>query len=249
MTILKFLQQSSRENKKLIAVLIDPDRIGDKKSTHDFLALCESSGVDLYLIGGSLLTTTRLSELVGWVKSFTTRPVIRFPGSQLNFDARADGILFLSLISGRNADLLIGKHVEAAPFIKKTGMEVIPTGYMLVGDKANTTAAYISQTLPIPLAKSEIAACTALAGEMLGLQLIYIDAGSGAETVVSPSMVHEVKKAIKIPLIVGGGINSAEKVTAAWRAGADIIVIGTAIERTPGFIEEVTKARDILNNT
>ncbi len=249
MTILKFLQQSSRENRKLLAVLIDPDHVSDEKSTHDLLAVCEKAGVDIYLIGGSLLTTTGLPELIGWIKSSTKKPVILFPGSQLNIDARADGILFISLISGRNADLLIGKHVEAAPFIKKTGMEVIPTGYILVGESANTTAAYVSQTFPIPLAKSEIAACTALAGEMLGLQLMYIDAGSGAEAEVPALMVKEVKKTIKIPLIVGGGINSTEKASTAWSAGADIIVIGTAIERTPGFVEEVTKVRDLLYST
>jgi putative glycerol-1-phosphate prenyltransferase len=247
MKILKLLRQSRSENKKLLAVLIDPDKVKDAKSAKELMLRFESCNIDIYLIGGSLLTSAHMPELIGILKASTRKPVVIFPGSQLHIHGNADGILLLSLISGRNAELLIGKHVEAAPYLKKSAMELLPTGYLLIGDSNSTTVAYISQTTPIPYSKSDIAVCTAMAGEMLGLSLIYLDAGSGAKQEVPPSMIREVKKSIDIPLIAGGGIDTPEKATAAWNAGADMIVIGTAIEKDPQFVEQIINVREQLH--
>ncbi len=214
----------------------------------DLILHYEKCAVDIYLVGGSLLTSSHMPDIIDLMKAKTEKPVVIFPGSQLHIHSNADGLLLLSLISGRNADLLIGKHVEAAPFLKKSGIEVLPTGYILVGDSNSTTVAYMSQTTPIPYSKSDIASCTAMAGEMLGLKVIYLDAGSGATSEVTPSMILEVKKSIEIPLIVGGGIDTVEKADVAWKAGADMIVIGTALEKNPAFVEEVVKVRDQLQN-
>jgi len=243
MKILTLLRESRAHSRKLLAVLIDPDKVNDEKSTTELMAHFEKCAVDVYLVGGSLLTSSYMPKLIEILKENTSKPVVIFPGSQLHIHGNADGILLLSLISGRNADLLIGKHVEAAPFLKQSGIEVLPTGYILIGDSNNTTVAYISQTFPIPLAKSEIATCTAMAGEMLGLKLIYLDAGSGADNEVTPSMIRDVKKSIEIPVIVGGGIDTPDKAAAAWNAGADMIVVGTALEKNPSFVEELVKIR------
>jgi phosphoglycerol geranylgeranyltransferase len=244
MKILTLLRESRALNRKLLAVLIDPDKVNDAKTATELMHRFENYAIDIYLVGGSLLTSSHMPELIELLKTKTTKPVVIFPGSQLHIHGKADGILLLSLISGRNADLLIGKHVEAAPYLKKSGIEVLPTGYILVGDSVGTTVAYISQTTPIPYLKSEIASCTAMAGELLGLKLIYLDAGSGAENEVNPSMIREVKKSIEIPLIVGGGIDTSEKAAAAWNAGADMIVVGTALEKNPEFVEELVEVRD-----
>jgi putative glycerol-1-phosphate prenyltransferase len=150
-------------------------------------------------------------------------------------------LLFLSLISGRNPELLIGQHVVAAPILKNTRLEVIPTGYMLINSGRITSVAYISNTMPIPDDKYSLAASTALAGQMLGLQTIYIDAGSGAEKEISPRMIASVRKSVTVPLIVGGGINSARKAIAALEAGADMIVIGNALEKYPDLLTEVSE--------
>jgi phosphoglycerol geranylgeranyltransferase len=147
----------------------------------------------------------------------------------------------LSLISGRNPELLIGQHVVAAPIIRNTKLEVIPTGYMLINSGKITSVAYISNTMPIPEDKYSLAACTAMAGEMLGLQCIYMDAGSGAEREISPRMITTVKKAVNVPLIVGGGINTAQKAFNSLQAGADLIVIGNALEKNPELLTEISE--------
>lgn len=158
----------------------------------------------------------------------------------MQLDPRADAILFLSLISGRNPDLLIGQHVAAAPILKNNKIEVMPTGYMLINSGKITSVAYISNTTPIPDDKYSLAACTALAGEMLGLQLIYLDAGSGAEREISTRMISTVRKAVNTPLIIGGGINTSAKAIAALEAGADMIVIGNAVEKNPNILIEIS---------
>jgi putative glycerol-1-phosphate prenyltransferase len=155
--------------------------------------------------------------------------------------------LFLSLISGRNPDLLIGQHVAAVPVLRETNLEILSTGYILVGDHT-TTVAYISQTLPIPHSKPEIAMCTALAGEMLGMQLIYLDAGSGAKSQVSEAMVQQVRNAVSVPLIVGGGLDNTQKVENAYASGADLIVLGTAVEKNVMFLDEAIRVRNKFNN-
>jgi putative glycerol-1-phosphate prenyltransferase len=169
-------------------------------------------------------------------------PTILFPGSPQQINSKADAILYLSLISGRNADLLIGQHVIAAPALKRSGLEVVPTGYMLIDGGAPTTASYISNTTPIPANKAEIAYCTAIAGELLGLKTIYMDAGSGARVPIAENMIEAVSQAIDIPLIVGGGMRSPEKAAANAGAGADIIVVGNALEKDPALVAEMVKA-------
>ena len=232
----------AKKDKKRFAVLIDPDKI----SGENLLKLIKKANenhVDFLFIGGSLLITQSLDECVKTIKDNSNIPVVLFPGDSFHISSHADAILFLSLISGRNPDLLIGKHIVAAPFLKRSSVEVIPTGYMLIDSGNRTTAQYMSNTCPIPADKDDIAVCTAMAGEMLGMKLIYLDAGSGAEKGVPESMINQVKRNINIPLIAGGGIDSAEKAKRCWNAGADIIVVGNAIEKN---IELITEISDVI---
>lgn len=247
MMILKSLVNKKERNVKSLAILIDPDKIKNEKSLGTLLNVCKKSGVDYVFIGGSLIVNDTLNETVGFIKKNSEIPAILFPGSNLHIDKSADAILFLSLISGRNPDLLIGQHVAAAPILKNSNLEVLSTGYILVGNDANTTVAHFSQTSPIPTKKVEIAVCTAIAGEMIGMKLIYLDAGSGPKEEVPQEMIAQVKKSISIPLIVGGGINTTAKVYAAYQAGADMIVLGTAVEEKANFVKEVAKIRDEMN--
>ena len=165
-----------------------------------------------------------------------------FPGSPSQISKHADALLYLSLISGRNPELLIGQHVISAPFVKKSGLEIIPTGYIVVDGGAATTVSYISNATPVPTDKADIAMCTAMAGEMLGMKLIYMDAGSGAKKAISEEMIATVAQQIEIPLIIGGGIRDAEKAYLNCKAGADVIVIGNAIEKQPSLIKEMADA-------
>jgi len=155
---------------------------------------------------------------------------------------KADGILFLSLISGRNAEMLIGRQVITAPILKQSSLEVLPTGYMLIDSGKPTTVSYMSNTTPIPAEKNSVAACTAMAGEMLGLKLIFMDGGSGAQNPISEEMITTVSKSVDTPLIIGGGISSGEKAAANCKAGADIIVVGNAIEKNENLIIEIANA-------
>lgn len=240
MKILEILQQRYLQGKKSIAVLVDPDKAEDPAKLKQLIHLANENCIDFFFVGGSLITTPNLSEVVQSIKEDVNIPVILFPGSSVQIDPSADAILFLSLISGRNPDLLIGQHVQAAPILKNNRMEVMPTGYMLVSSGRTTSVAYISNTTPIPEDKYSLAACTALAGEMLGLRLIYLDAGSGAEREISPRMISAVRKSISVPLIVGGGITTPQKAISALEAGADMIVIGNALEKNPDLLTEIS---------
>jgi putative glycerol-1-phosphate prenyltransferase len=231
----------NRGASRSFAVLIDPDKY-DKTGLDTVMLMARESSVDFILVGGSLLTYDHLDETIQFIKGQTAIPVILFPGSIMQINEKADAVLLLSLISGRNPDLLIGKHVIAAPYLKKSRLEILPTGYMLIESGPVTTAQYVSNTLPIPRQKDDIALCTAMAGEMLGLRLIYMDAGSGAEIPISPSMIQKVKENITIPLIVGGGIRTPEQALAASRAGADVIVVGNAIEKDYSCLKEIAHA-------
>ncbi len=241
MTIINTLRERHRQGKKSIAVLVDPDKAEDPARLLHLINLANENCVDFFFVGGSLVTSTNLNEVVRTIKENVSLPVILFPGNSMQIDASADAILFLSLISGRNPELLIGQHVIAAPVLKNTRLEVIPTGYVLINSGKITSVAYISNTTPIPDDKYSLAACTAMAGEMLGLQLIYIDAGSGAEKEISAKMIASVRKAVNIPLIVGGGINTAQKAITALEAGADVIVIGNALEKDADLLTEVSE--------
>ena len=241
MKILDQLKASSRQGKKSIAILIDPDKVEDPSHLKQILRLASENCVDYILVGGSLITTSNLSAVIQEIKSTVSIPVVLFPGSSLQVDPAADAILFLSLISGRNPDLLIGQHVIAAPILKNNKIEVMPTGYVLINSGKTTSVAYISNTTPIPEDKYSLAACTALAGQMLGLQLIYLDAGSGAEREISAKMISTVRKSVEVPLIVGGGINTSRKALTALEAGADLIVIGNALEKDPDLLTEISE--------
>ncbi len=221
-----------------MALLIDPDKF----DSEEIINLAENAGVDYIFVGGSLLSEGSFGKCIETIKQLTRLPVVIFPGHVDQISPCADAILFLSLISGRNPENLIGKHVLAAPVLKKMNLEILPTGYMLIDGGKITTATYMSNTVPIPHDKNNIAACTALAGEMLGLKLIYMDTGSGAKKHVSLQMIEQVKKNISIPLIIGGGIRKPEDAFEICKAGADIIVIGTIAEESPQLIEQIAKA-------
>jgi putative glycerol-1-phosphate prenyltransferase len=220
---------------KKFALLIDPDKHSDQSLKHT-LAIATRSGVDFLLVGGSLVSRP-VDHTVELIKQSVSIPVLLFPGSLLQLSEKADGILFLVLISGRNPDYLIGDHVLAAPFLKKSGLEIIPTGYILVDGKSASSVEYISNTRPIPIEKTDIVVATALAGEMLGHQLIYLEAGSGAERYVSEQAIAAVKKNITIPLMVGGGIRTPEDAHRLFKAGADILVVGSVVEENPAILE------------
>jgi phosphoglycerol geranylgeranyltransferase len=241
MTILESLQEKKRQGKKSIAVLVDPDKVSDTNKLHHLINLASENCIDFFFVGGSLVTTTNLNDVVMEIKREVNVPVVLFPGNNMQICAAADGILFLSLISGRNADFLIGQHVVSAPILKNTNLEIIPTGYMLINSGKVTSAAYMSNTTPLPDDKYSLAACTAMAGEMLGLQLMYLDAGSGAEKEITPRMIGAVRKSVDVPLIVGGGINSTHKAISALEAGADLIVIGNALEKEPDLLTEISE--------
>ncbi len=235
------LCERKHSGKKSFAVLIDPDKVNDAKM-HQLIKLAVAARVDYFLAGGSLVTSNYLDECVKIIKNACSIPVILFPGSPNQITKYADSLLYLSLISGRNADLLIGQHVVSAPFIKQSGLEIMSTGYMVIDGGAPTTVSYISNAAPLPSDKNEIAMCTAMAGEMLGMKLIYMDAGSGAKKPISESMIENVSKCISIPLIVGGGITDPEKAYVNCKAGADVIVVGDAIEKDETLIMEMSAA-------
>lgn len=245
--IYKCFAENKAAGKKSFAVLIDPDKIEEESACMRIVNMSIENQVDYFLVGGSLITGNNFGQIVRLIKENTDIPVIIFPGSSMHIEPAADGILFLSLISGRNPDLLIGQHVVAAPVLKRSKLEVLPTGYMLINSGQQTTVSYMSNTTPIPHDKTSVAACTAIAGEMLGLKLIYMDAGSGAEAPVGSRMINMVRKAVDVPLIVGGGINNAHKAARAYEAGADVIVIGNGIEKNPGLLVEVAELTSRYN--
>jgi len=241
MNIYNTILESKAKGKKLFAVLIDPDKY-DTLAIEKVVDKCAASAVDFIFVGGSLMTDDVFNDCIKTIKKSSNIPVVIFPGNIMQINKTADAILFLSLISGRNPDMLIGKHVLAAPILRHSGIEVIPTGYMLIESGKLTTAAYISNTVPIPHDKEDIALCTALAGEMLGMKLIFMDAGSGSKYSISCEMIRAVHKNINIPLIVGGGIKSAEKALENCKAGADLIVVGNAIEKEQSLIKEISES-------
>jgi len=244
--ILHQLLLNKTSGRRSFAVLVDPDKTNPPACLQLSRAALENR-VDFFLVGGSLLTTTFLNSTVRTLKAHSDIPVILFPGSNLHIDSSADAILLLSLISGRNPDFLIGQHVIAAPVLKKSKLEILSTGYMLIESGKPTTVSYISNTTPIPYDKPEVAACTAMAGEMLGLQLIYLDAGSGAQRPVAPRTIAAVRKSVEVPIIVGGGITTAQAAEDALQAGADVIVIGNGIEKDPNLLVEVSERISAYN--
>jgi phosphoglycerol geranylgeranyltransferase len=229
------------KGQKSFALLVDPDKVNSQK-IEELLDRALSSEVDYLLVGGSLVISNHLDQVVQQIKKHCNIPVILFPGTPSQISVHADGLLYLSLISGRNPELLIGQHVISASQIRQSGLEIISTGYIVIDGGAPTTVSYISNANPIPADKNEIAMCTAMAGEMLGMKQIYMDAGSGAKRPISEEMISLVAKCIEIPLITGGGIKDPEKAYLNARAGADVIVAGNAIEKDISLIKEMADA-------
>lgn len=238
-TIQNTLNHYKLQNTCGFAVLVDPDCVS-VSGILEIAASCNEAGVSFVFLGGSLVVSDHISELIQAFKSVSSIPIVLFPGHPSQVAPDADGLLFLSLISGRNPELLIGQHVIAAPRIKQSSLEVIPTGYMVIDGGRPTTVSYISNAQPIPNDKPDIALCTAWAGELLGLRTIYMDAGSGAAQAISTEMIAKVAGNIDIPLIVGGGMRTAADVEKAATAGAQVVVVGNAIEKNPGLIMEIS---------
>ena len=229
MTLYKFLKKQKQNQRKMWAILLDPDKV----DLHNFEELLEKINIsqpDLLLVGGSFISEQKFHKVVKKLKKKCNLPVVLFPGSPAQISSKADAILLLNLISGRNPEYLIGKHVEAAPVLYQSGLEIIPTGYLLIENGRSTSVEYISNTKPIPRTKIDIALATALAGEMLGLKMLYLEAGSGAKKPVPLKMISTISKHCRLPIIVGGGIKTKQHMLKAWAAGADLVVVGTAFE-------------------
>ena len=244
MNILDKIINSKKEGKKQIAVLIDPDKLNTDELVN-LISKIATSHINYIFVGGSLLSSDQMDKYINLIKQNIDIPVIIFPGNVHQISNKADGILFLSLISGRNPEFLIGSQVVAAPLLKKSNLEILSTGYVLVDSGVQTTASYISNTTPLPRNKADIAVATALASEMIGHKLLYLDGGSGAKLEVPKEMISAVKKHINIPLFVGGGINTKEKLETAFNSGADLVVIGTAIEKNQDFLNDII---EVLNS-
>ncbi|WP_114747846.1 phosphoglycerol geranylgeranyltransferase [Pleomorphovibrio marinus] len=243
--ILKGLHASGSKG---VALLVDPDKENALRELKNLYSKTSLPEPDIFLIGGSFISTGNIAETVDSLsENFPRVPKVLFPGSVLQLCENADGILFLSLISGRNPELLIGQHVLAAPQLSRSDLEVLPTGYLQIEGGKLTSANYISQSIPIPRDKPDLALATAMAGQFLGLKYFYLEAGSGALQPVPPAMISLLKKGLKAPLIVGGGINSVQKAKDACSAGADLIVIGNEVEKNPDFIVEVLHHLRVYN--
>jgi len=230
--LLERLQQARQRKERLLAVLIDPDNAQPEALAYR-IQLAHAAGCNWVLLGGSFLGQGKVETAAAHIRRLTSLPLVLFPGGPEQLTGQADGVLLLSLISGRNPELLIGQHVKAAPRLEQLDIEILPTGYLLVDTGKPTTASYMSGTAPLPADKPELAAYTALAGQQLGLQCIYLDAGSGAIAPPPLAMVQAIAHRTRLPLIVGGGIRNAEQAAALYEAGANLVVVGTALEQ-PG---------------
>lgn len=228
MKIYEYIEQKRALGEKMFVVLVDPDKYNESMKSR-LLKFFECRKPDFVFVGGSLVVES-VDYVVNELKTLCDVPVVLFPGSAYQFTESADAILYLSLITGRNAEYLIGQHVGSSVRIKRSGVEVISTGYMLIEGGTTTSVEYISGTRPLPREKNDIAVATAVAGELLGLKMLYLEAGSGAKQPVPADMIKAVRAAVDLPLIVGGGLRTEENIQRAYEAGADIVVVGTAIE-------------------
>jgi phosphoglycerol geranylgeranyltransferase len=224
----------------LFAILIDPGKL-PITAIRDLIILADDCIVDFIFVGGSSCSLPVFNETISFLKEAQNRPVIIFPGSELQVSENADALLLLSLISGRNPELLIGKHVEAAKHIIDSGLEVIPTGYILIQSGKTTTVERVSETKSLPRDNPELTLSTALAGQLLGMQLIYLEAGSGAENHVPQETIRLVSSKLNIPIIVGGGITDADKLQHVIDAGADLVVVGNALEKDPHLLKHFSQ--------
>lgn len=230
----------SSKSKKQLAVLIDPDKM-KLENVSSFMSKVNQSIATHIFVGGSEVDEHATERLVVEIKKYTDLPVILFPGDVIQITNKADGILFLSLISGRNPDYLIGKQVQAVSKLRETNLQVIPTGYLLIENGKQTSVERVSQTKPLKRKAIQTIIDTAKTGELLGMQLIYLEAGSGATHAIESDIIKKVKKELDVPLIVGGGIRSKTELESTYNAGADIVVIGTAFEDNENFFNELKK--------
>ena len=233
--------QAKKANKKLLAILLDPDKIDRAKMDHLILKINHSPATHIF-VGGSHVMSTDIDDLIIKFRQECHLPVVLFPGNPSQISTLANGILFLSLISGRNPDFLIEHQVAAAPLLKKSNLEVIPTGYILIESGSQTAVETVSDTQPLRLDQIEKITATAIAGELLGQQLIYLEAGSGAKNPVAVEIIKQVAENLNIPLIVGGGITTSHSIDNAYNAGADLVVIGTAFENDYDFFDKIFQA-------
>lgn len=239
-TIYQYILKSISKRHKLLAVLIDPDKF-DIKNTEIFIGRVNKSIATHIFVGGSEVGINATEIIIKEIKKFTQLPIVLFPGDLTQITNEADGILFLSLISGRNPDYLISKHVNSISLLTQTELEIIPTGYLLIENGKVTAVERVTNTKPIPRENFQLIADTAKAGELLGMKLIYLEAGSGATHPVPKKVIQNVKNSLKIPLIVGGGIRSVSQLKETYEAGADLVVIGTAFEKDDSFFNELVK--------
>jgi len=230
------------KGKKILALLIDPEN-QDNDLLISTLKVASKARIDVILVGGSL-TSRPIDETILVIRQHASCPVVLFPGNLLQLSRKADGILLLSLLSGRNPEYLIGNHVLASGFLKTSGMEIIPTGYILIDGHHLSSVEYISNTRPIPSDKTDIIVATALAGEQLGLKLIYLEAGSGANNRIKEEIVEGVRENITLPILVGGGIRTPDDIRSLYKAGADGIVIGSAVEEDYSILPSLAAIRD-----
>jgi len=228
--------EAKNNGQKLLAILLDPDKIVLENLDQLILKMNQSPATHIF-VGGSIVQATILEDLIFQLKQKTNLPVVIFPGDPSQISPQADAILFLSLLSGRNPDYLIEYQVQAAPILKKTNLEVISTGYILIESGNETAVARVSKTKPLNRENFDLVLATALAGEMLGNKLIYLEAGSGAKNAVPLNMIQLISRNIEIPIIVGGGIVDLQGIQNAYKAGADLVVIGTAFENDSHFFE------------
>jgi len=236
------MERDTFPRKRSIGLLLDPDK-SEGDSLRTILRIAEECHTDYILTGGSL-TFNSIDSLIEEVRHYCSIQVVLFPGSLLQLSQKADIIMLLSLISGRNPELLIGNHVTAAPYLKTVREKLVSVGYILINCGNRTSVEYISQTEAIPSGKPEIAAATAMAGEMLGLGMIYLEAGSGAETHVPVNIIEAVRENVSIPLAVGGGITKIEEIENIFTAGADAIILGNGCEKNPELLRDACRVRD-----
>jgi phosphoglycerol geranylgeranyltransferase len=242
MTVAQAIQAKCKEGAKQLGILIDPDKV-QTDSLSKLLQNAVKENIDFILVGGSLVSRNQFENCIEICTQQSDIPVLLFPGNHLQVSPKADALLLLSLVSGRNPEYLIGQHIAAAPTIRESKVEVIPTAYLLIDGGKPTAVSYLSNTTPIPVDKPEIAAFTAAAAEMLGMQLCYLEAGSGAMHPVPVDMIREVRKNTAFPIICGGGIRKPEQARLAFEAGADILIIGTALEEDANRLHELAQSR------
>lgn len=242
-SIYKNIQDSISKGEKLLAVLIDPDKFSIESTSSFIIRVNESIATHIF-VGGSIVNKDATDILVSEIKKHSNLPIVLFPGDVSQITDKANALLFISLLSGRNSEYLIGKQVEAVSKLSKMQLEVISTGYILIESGKETAVEKVTNTKPMPRGNIQNIVDTAKAGQLLGMKLIYLEAGSGAREPLTKTIIRRVKQELDIPLIVGGGIRSKVQLDHAFNAGAELVVIGTAFEEDESFFEELRENKE-----